>query len=96
MPKLIGCYQKVIIKSVQKISDMDYEKWKWREQYFDFQGIISIWESTKKFKGKHFISFNDLMGNHMHTGCGEYTISNNVITMTTRNSIYTFKILYEE
>ena len=96
MPKLIGYYQNVIIKSVQKISDMDYEDWKWREQYVDFQGIISIWESTEKFKGKHFISFNDLMGNHMHTGYGEYTISNNIITMTTRNSIYTFKILYKE
>ena len=96
MPKLIGYYQNVIIKSVQKISDMDYEKWKWREQYIDFQGTISIWESTKKFKGKHFISFNDFMGNYMHTGYGEYTISNNIITMKTRNSIYTFKILYKE
>ena len=96
MPKLIDYYQNVIIKSVQQISNMDYEKWKWREQYIDFQGTISIWESTEKFKGQHFISFNDLMGNHMHTGYGEYTISNNIITMTTRNSIYTFKILYEE
>ena len=96
MAKLIDYYQNVIIKSVQNIFDIDYEKWKWREQYIDFQGTISIWESTEKFKGKHFISFNDLMGNHIHTGYGEYTIINNIITMTTRNSIYTFRILYEE
>ena len=95
MPKPIDYYQNVIIQSVQKISDMDYEEWKWREQYVDFQGTVSIWESTEKFKGKHFISFNDLMGNYMHTGCGEYTVSDNIITMTTRNSIYTFKIIHK-
>ena len=95
MPEPIDYYQNVIIQSVQKISDMDYEEWKWREQYIDFQGTVFIWESTEKFKGKHFISFNDLMGNHMHTGCGEYTVSDNIITMTTRNSIYTFKIIYK-
>ena len=95
MPKPIDYYQNVIIKSVQKISNMDYEEWKWREQYIDYQGIISIWEDTEKQTNNHYISFNDLMGNCMHTGYGEYTISNNIITMTTRNSIYTFKIIHK-
>ena len=95
MPKPINYYQNVIIKSVQKISDMDYKEWKWREEYINFQGILSIWESTKKFKGQRYISVNDLMGNWMHTGYGEYTISDNIITMTTRNSIYTFKIIHK-
>ncbi len=93
MPKPIDYYQNVIIKSVQKISDMDYEEWTWREKYINYQGILSIWESTEKFKGQHYISFNDLMGNWMHTGYGEYTISDNIITMTTRNSIYKFEII---
>ena len=93
MPKPIDHYQNVIIKSVEKISDMDYEEWKWREKYIDFQGILSIWESTEKFKGQHYISFNDLMGNWMHTGYGEYTISNDIITMKTRNSIYKFEVI---
>ena len=96
MPKLVKYFMVAEFESVKKISCMDYEEWKWREQYINFQGTISIWESTEKFKGKHFISFNDLMGNYMHTGYGKYTISNNIITMTTRNSIYRFKILYEE
>ena len=95
MPKPIDYYQNVIIKSVQKISDMDYEEWKWREEYVNFQGVLSIWESTKKFKGMRYISVNDLMGNWMHAGYGEYTISDNIITMTTRNSIYTFKIIHK-
>ena len=93
MPKPIDYYQNVIIKSVQKISDMDYEEWKWREKYINYQGILSIWESTEKFKGQHYISFNDLIGNWMHTGYGEYTISDNIITMTTQNSIYKFEII---
>ena len=95
MPKPIDYYQNVIIKSVQKISNIDYEEWKWREKYIDFQGIISIWEDTEKQTNNHYISFNDLMGNCMHTGYGEYTISNNIITMTTRNSIYKFKIIHK-
>ena len=96
MPKLVKYFMVAEFESVKKISYMDDADWKWREKYINFQGTVSIWESTEKFKGKHFISFNDLMGNYMHTGYGEYTISNNIITMTTRNSIYTFKILYEE
>ncbi len=95
MPKPIDYYQNVIIKSVEKISDMDYEEWKWRDEYINFQGILSIWESTEKFKGQHYISFNNLMGDWMHTGYGTYTISDNIITMTTRNTIYKFKIIHK-
>lgn len=95
MPKPIDYYQNVIVKSVQKISDMDYEEWKWREGYIDFQGILSIWESTKRFKGQRYISFNNLMGDWFHTGYGEYTIQDNIITMKTNNSLYEFKIIYK-
>lgn len=95
MPKPIEYFNVAEIISVEKISDMDYEKWKWREEYINFQGILSIWESTEKFKGQHYISFNDLMGNYLRTGYGEYTISSNTITMTTRNTIYKFKIIHK-
>lgn len=74
---------------------MDYEEWKLREGYIGFQGILSIWESTEKFKGQRYISFNNLMGDWFHTGYGTYEISNNIITMTTQNSIYKFKIIHK-
>lgn len=95
MPKPIDYFNVVEIISVEKVSDMNYEEWKWREEYINFQGILSIWESIEKFKGQHYISFNDLMGNYLRTGYGKYTINNNIITMTTRNSIYKFKIIYK-
>ncbi len=95
MPKPIDYFNVAEVISVEKASNMDYEKWKWREQYIEFQGILSIWESTEKFKGQHYISFNDLMGNYLRTGYGKYTISNSIITMTTKNSIYKFKIIYK-
>ena len=57
MPKLVKYFMVAEFESVKKISCMDDEEWKWREQYINFQGAISIWESTEKFKGKHFISF---------------------------------------
>lgn len=95
MPKPIAYYNVAEVISVEKVSDMDYEKWKWREEFIHFQGILSIWESTKKFNGQQYISFNDLMGNYLRTGYGKYNISNSIITMTTRNSIYKFKIIHK-
>lgn len=95
MPKPIDYYQNVIVKSIQKVTDMDYGEWKWREEYIDFQGILSIWESTEKFKGQKYIAFNNLMGGWFNTGYGEHTIDDDIITMTTRNSIYKFKIIHK-
>ena len=80
--------------SVEKLSDMEYSEWKWREAFLRFQSTLTIYESTQNFKGKRFIVFNDFSGNCLSTGFGEYTITDDELVMITKNSIYKFKIIY--
>lgn len=93
MPKLIEQYDLAELISVEKISDKDYEDWKWREGYLGFQARLMIIESEMKYKGQIFISFNDFKGNYLNTGYGKYTIVDDIVTMTTKNSIYKFRII---
>ena len=81
--------------SAEKISDIEYSGWKWREEFLGFQSTLTIYESTQKFKGKRFIVFNNFFGNCLSTGYGEYTIIDDELVMVTKNSIYKFKIIYQ-
>ena len=93
MPKYIRAFTVVEFKSVAKISDMEYKKWKWREQYIGFQGELFVFESTEKYPGKLYLNFTDHSRNCLNTGYGEYVIDGNILTMTTKNRIYEFEIL---
>ena len=92
MPKQIKYYSIAEFKSVEKVSDKQYELWKWREKYIGFHGELFIFESIKKFPGKRYIHFTD-QHNYITTGYGEYSVDGNTITLTTHNSIYKFIIL---
>lgn len=93
MPKLIDFFNVAELISVEKTSDMDYGMWKWREQYLHYQCELFIFESEEKRKGERYIHFTS-HHEYLTTGYGTYTISDNIITMTTRNSIYKFKIIH--
>ncbi len=82
-------------KSVEKTSDMEYEKWKWRERYIRFQGELYILESERRFAGQQYLYFTDHSGNWLTTGYGEYRINGKRLIMTTKNSVYEFEIIYE-
>ncbi|MCM1284960.1 MAG: hypothetical protein NC213_03335 [Acetobacter sp.] len=94
MPKLIDYFTVTELVSVKKISDMDYKKWKWREQYLNYQCELFIFESEEKRKGERYLYFTD-HHNYLKTYYGTYKISDNIITMTTQNSIYKFKIIHK-
>lgn len=70
--------------SVEKLSDMEYLEWKWREGFLGFQSTLTIYESTQNFKGKRFIVFNDFSGNCLSTGFGEYTITDDELVSLLR------------
>ncbi len=95
MMKPVICITVAEFKSVKKISDMEYKKWKWRERYICFQGELYILESEGKFAGKQYLYFTDHSGNWLTSGYGEYRIDGKRLTMTTKNSVYEFEILYE-
>ncbi len=94
MPKLIDRFLVAKLTSVEQISEKDYEEWKWREEFLNFESVLTIYESTQRFKGQRYIEFDDYCGNYMQTGYGEYTITGDELVMTTKNSIYKFKIIY--
>ena len=94
MPKLIDFFYVAELISVEKISDKDNEEWNWREGYLGYQSHLFIFESEKKYKGRRYIHFTDFH-DYLTTGYGDYTFSDNIITMTTRNSVYKFKIIHK-
>ena len=46
-----------------------------------------------KISRKRYLNFTDHSRNWNNTGNGEYVIEGNILTMTTKNSIYEFEIL---
>ena len=94
MPKYIRSFTVVEFKAVTKICDKSYDEWKWRERYIGYQGELFVFESLEKHPGKRYLNFTDHSRNWLNTGCGEYVIEGNILTMTTKNSIYEFEIIY--
>ena len=92
MPKIIKQYPKAQLISVEKLSDMEYQKWMWREMFGGYIGTLSILESENKNPNKRYLHFNKSK-EYLTTGYGEYEIKNNIITHITQNSRYVFKIL---
>lgn len=95
MPKLIKYFMVAEFKSVQKIGCLDDKKWEWRERYIGFQGELYQLESAEKYPGQQYLYFTDHSRNYIKTGYGQIEKDDDIVIITTRNSIYTFKILYE-
>lgn len=95
MPKLIKRYRYAKLKTVTKISDINYMYWKWRRKYIGFIGELSILQSEEKFPGQYYLYFTNHRLNWITSGYGEYTTNKNKLIMTTKNSIYEFEIIEE-
>lgn len=54
MPIIVERFLIAELVSVEKLSDMEYSEWKWREGFLGFQSTLTIYESTQNFKGKRF------------------------------------------
>jgi len=69
------------------------DEWSWRKGFEGFYGIIHIYQSQRKNPGKHFIVMYDIKFNYLKTGVGDLTEHDGRITLTTKNSIYTFECI---
>lgn len=67
------------------------EKWNWRKEFEGFCGVLHIYQSQTKHPGKHYIVLCDIAKNYLKTGVGDLTECGKRITLTTKNSIYTFE-----
>ena len=96
MPKLIDKYFGMIVSVEPTDKSKNDESWICRKDYEGFIGVISIYESQRLSRGKHFIVMhNDTRYIKTGTGTLTYTkiMDENFITLNTTNSIYTIKIL---
>ena len=54
---------------------------------------MHIYQSQDKSPGKHYIVIYDIAKNYLKTGAGDLVECKNRITLTTKNSIYTFECI---
>ena len=83
-----------IITSIQPTEwARNMEEWAWRKKYENFLGIIHIYQSRDKQPDKHFIAIYDVDQDGLTTGVGELIYEGETITLITKNSKYTFRLL---
>lgn len=95
MPTLIARYEYARLLSVKKCSNLPNDQWEWRKDYIGFEGCLLIFQSEFKYPGKTYIHITDFH-RYLTTGCGEYVIDGNRLTIITRNSKYIFEIQGKE
>ena len=92
MAKLITKYAPSVLLSVTQLNNDSEKKWNWRKDYVGEPGCLSIFESIKTYPGKRFVYMNCYFFGDLTTTCGEIVINGNLLTITTKNSRYEFKI----
>lgn len=91
MPILTNEYLGKII-SVKSRGIKSKEEWKWRKKYKDIWGNIYVFESQEKVSIKKFILVK-YYENYLRTGLGELKQKGKIIKLTTKNSVYKFRII---
>ena len=92
MADLIAKFAYAELKSVEVKKEAQKEGWEWRKELVGKLGTLSIFESKHKLPGKRFVYMNCFSGNELTTTCGEIGISDTELKITTKNSVYIFKI----
>lgn len=85
-------YGRVVSVEPSNPSETDKE-WYWRKEFEGFCGIMHIYQCQNKYPGNHFIVIYDIELNYLKTGTGDLAEYGNLITLTTKNSIYTFECI---
>ena len=83
-------YGRVVSVELRNPSEICQER-NWRKEFEGFCGVMHIYQSQHKSPGKHYIVIYDIAKNYLKTGAGDLVECKNRITLTTKNSIYTFE-----
>ena len=96
MAEMIATYPRVKVLSVSKLSEMDYDEWRWREDLVGQTGSVEIYQVARKIPNRHFILFDSDSDFYLNTGRGEAQMSDARIVLITKNTEYVFEILPED
>ena len=91
MPELVKKYYGRVLTIISR-GTIEESEWSWRTIFIGLRGVINVYESEKKFPGKPFIYMKGTDA-YIRTGIGEMTQNGDIITFTTKNSIYKFLVL---
>ena len=92
MAKIFVAFRDMKLKSVEMKKENQSENWEWRKDFIGESGTLSIYKSECKYPGEWFAYLKCTDGSWLRTGYGKFNISNNEITIKTKNSIYVFEI----
>lgn len=85
------------VEAVSTADGNQYPSDDFRSNYYDVPGMIVVYESIRKAPGKCFAYFfpfeqDDLMQRYLRTSLGELVQDDKIMTVSTKNSIYKFRI----
>ncbi len=78
--------------SISPIHTEQDADWSWRLQYVGIRGTMYIMRGERKYSNKIFIVLSSDDKGSIQTSCGTLAENGNIITLTTGQSIYKFKI----
>ena len=91
MPKLVKKYYGRILTIISRGTIEEIE-WSWRTIFIGLRGEIKVYKSEKVSPGKPFIYMKGT-DSYIRTGIGEMSQNGDIITFTTKNSIYKFLVM---
>lgn len=89
MPKLVERHF-AMLKSATSTGVKTDEEWDWREIFVGLWGTLTVYESETDPE-KYFCLIVGWDG-YLRTGCGVITRAENELTISTKNSVYTFML----
>jgi|GEM_PF-3208081 len=96
MGKIIGEHIAMLINVESTHYEPDNE-WMWRTDLIGRTGYVEIYDdASEKGQGNVHIAFFDDGGFELKTGYGKIMVGENILTLTTKRSIYTFEIINEK
>ena len=92
MAKVVETFENATLVSVERLADMPSYEWDWRCQFVGCKGTLYIGESQHRHPSERFAVLTDRKDFRLTTACGEIEKTEEHITITTKNSIYIFKM----
>ena len=94
MANVLAAFKKATITKVD-IINKDEETYDFhREDYMGFTGELTLFYSEDKYPGEIYAYITN-KENDLKTSCGTIQTEGDTVALTTRNTVYTFKIIEE-
>ena len=92
MPELITDYGWAKLSQIDTFDVLDSDEKDKRMKYLGFEGNLLLFKSLIEHPGEYFLYIENFM-HYFHTSCGELTVNEDSIELTTRHSKYRFTLI---